>query len=56
MHLSLRWDGGGCHGDMSTKPSSRSKVMSLYRYEHKEGHGRLRNTVTSHLQEATPGD
>ena len=27
MHLSLRWGGGGgCHGDMSTKPRSRSKV------------------------------
>ena len=26
MDISLRWGGGGCHGDMSTKPSSRSKV------------------------------
>ena len=25
MHLSLRWGGGGCHGDMSTK--SRSKIF-----------------------------
>ena len=25
MHLSLRWGGGGCHGDMSTK--SRSNIF-----------------------------
>ena len=34
----------------------RSKVRYMYRWEHKVGHGRLRHTVTSHLQEATPGD
>ena len=38
MYISLRWGGGGCHGDMSTKP--RSKVRSIYIYEQHVGHGR----------------
>ena len=68
MHLSLRWGGGGCHGDMSTKP--RSKIGTFDKavigcpvtgsrggvMGLPECIGRCRDTVTSYLLDATPVD
>ena len=63
MHILLRWGGGGCHGDMSTKPMSRSKVGTFDKAvigcpvtgSRGRGHGtpRVHWAVTSHC-DVTP--